>query len=263
MSSRLLDSLATTAPLADAFSDASLLSAMLQFETALARVEARLGIIPAAAAEHIEKAAHPRRVRSRLDCGARAIVRHDRHSSRRAAQGARARMGSGQRHVRPLGRDQPGRHRHGSRLVPRKGMAAPDGRSRRAGAGAAVAVERPCHHGDARADAAAAGSADHVRTEGCRMVCRNRPILDAAVVFPGRGADPAIRRRVRHAGGPRRRRARGVRGAGTRARPLQSRGALAHAARPARHARRGLRRLHRDARQDRARRGPADAARGG
>jgi 3-carboxy-cis,cis-muconate cycloisomerase len=54
---RLIDSLATTEPLADVFSDASTLQAMLDFEVALARVEARLGIIPQAAAETIQKAA--------------------------------------------------------------------------------------------------------------------------------------------------------------------------------------------------------------
>ena len=47
MPARLIDSLATTGPLADLFSDDSLLQAMLDFEVALARAEARLGIVPA------------------------------------------------------------------------------------------------------------------------------------------------------------------------------------------------------------------------
>jgi 3-carboxy-cis,cis-muconate cycloisomerase len=59
MSLRLFDSLATTEPLADLFSDASMLSAMLRFEVALARVEARLGVIPTSAATAIERAADP------------------------------------------------------------------------------------------------------------------------------------------------------------------------------------------------------------
>jgi 3-carboxy-cis,cis-muconate cycloisomerase len=59
MSVRLLASLVTTDPLADVFSDRSLLAAMLQFETALARVEARAGIIPADAADTIATAAQP------------------------------------------------------------------------------------------------------------------------------------------------------------------------------------------------------------
>ena len=43
---RLIESLATTEPLADLFSDDSVLRAMLDFKAALARVEGRLGIIP-------------------------------------------------------------------------------------------------------------------------------------------------------------------------------------------------------------------------
>jgi 3-carboxy-cis,cis-muconate cycloisomerase len=57
MPPRLIDSLATTGPLADLFSDDSLLQAMLDFEVALARAEARLGIVPASAADAIQAAA--------------------------------------------------------------------------------------------------------------------------------------------------------------------------------------------------------------
>ena len=53
MSVRLIDSLATTPPLAELFSDESVLQAMLDFEVALARAEARTGIVPAAAADAI------------------------------------------------------------------------------------------------------------------------------------------------------------------------------------------------------------------
>jgi 3-carboxy-cis,cis-muconate cycloisomerase len=56
---QLIDSLASTEPLADVFSDQSILQAMLEFEVALARVEARLKIIPQAAAEVIATAANP------------------------------------------------------------------------------------------------------------------------------------------------------------------------------------------------------------
>jgi 3-carboxy-cis,cis-muconate cycloisomerase len=55
---RLIESLATTEPLADVFSDRSILRAMLDFEVALARVEARLDVIPRGAAEVIAKAAN-------------------------------------------------------------------------------------------------------------------------------------------------------------------------------------------------------------
>jgi 3-carboxy-cis,cis-muconate cycloisomerase len=50
---RLVDALTTTSALSDLFSDASMLGAMLEFEAALATVEGRLGVIPAAAAETI------------------------------------------------------------------------------------------------------------------------------------------------------------------------------------------------------------------
>jgi 3-carboxy-cis,cis-muconate cycloisomerase len=56
---RLIESLATTEPLADVFSDRSILRAMLAFEAALARVEARLAVIPSEAAAAIAKAANP------------------------------------------------------------------------------------------------------------------------------------------------------------------------------------------------------------
>jgi 3-carboxy-cis,cis-muconate cycloisomerase len=53
----LFDSLATTKALTDVFSDRALLDRMVQFEVALARVQARLGLIPASAAEAIADAA--------------------------------------------------------------------------------------------------------------------------------------------------------------------------------------------------------------
>jgi len=59
MQVRLIDSLATTEPLAEVFSDRSMLQAMLDFEVALSRVEARLKIIPQAAAEVIATEANP------------------------------------------------------------------------------------------------------------------------------------------------------------------------------------------------------------
>jgi len=59
MQVRLIDSMATTEPLAEVFSDRSMLQAMLDFEMALSRVEARLKIIPQAAAEVIATEANP------------------------------------------------------------------------------------------------------------------------------------------------------------------------------------------------------------
>ena len=57
MSSRVIDSLATTDALAAAFSDHTLLEAMCAFETALARAEASAGVMPQAAADAIGRAA--------------------------------------------------------------------------------------------------------------------------------------------------------------------------------------------------------------
>lgn len=54
---RLVENLSTTGPLAELFSDQSVLQAMLDFEVALARTEARLKIVPQAAAEAIASAA--------------------------------------------------------------------------------------------------------------------------------------------------------------------------------------------------------------
>ena len=59
---RLIESLATTASLAEIFSDQSILQAMLDFEVALASSEARLNVIPSSAAEAIERAAKSARI---------------------------------------------------------------------------------------------------------------------------------------------------------------------------------------------------------
>jgi 3-carboxy-cis,cis-muconate cycloisomerase len=59
MSGRLIESLATTPALAIVFSDESILRAMLEFETALARAEAQCGVIPKEAADTITEAARP------------------------------------------------------------------------------------------------------------------------------------------------------------------------------------------------------------
>ncbi len=64
MPPRLIDSLTTTAPLAEIFSDESILQALLDFEAALARAEERAGVIPRGAAQAIESAA----VATNFDC---------------------------------------------------------------------------------------------------------------------------------------------------------------------------------------------------
>jgi 3-carboxy-cis,cis-muconate cycloisomerase len=57
MTSRLIDSLATTDALADLFSDGPVLQAMLEFEAGLARAGAEAGVIPESAARAIAAAA--------------------------------------------------------------------------------------------------------------------------------------------------------------------------------------------------------------
>jgi 3-carboxy-cis,cis-muconate cycloisomerase len=54
---RLIESLATTEALSEVFSDRSVLEAMLAFEVGLARAEARMGVVPDAAAKEIAAAA--------------------------------------------------------------------------------------------------------------------------------------------------------------------------------------------------------------
>ena len=57
MFTRLIESLAATEALAQVFSDGAVLQAMLDFEAALARAEAHIGLIPAHAAVAIAGAA--------------------------------------------------------------------------------------------------------------------------------------------------------------------------------------------------------------
>jgi 3-carboxy-cis,cis-muconate cycloisomerase len=64
MSARLIEALATTEKLADLFSDGAVIGAMVRFEVALAEAEARVGVIPKAAARAIAQAARP----STFDC---------------------------------------------------------------------------------------------------------------------------------------------------------------------------------------------------
>lgn len=57
MPARLIEALSTTEPLSEVFSDKSVLRAMLDFEVALAKAEARVGVIPQSAARAIAAAA--------------------------------------------------------------------------------------------------------------------------------------------------------------------------------------------------------------
>ena len=59
MFTRLIESLAATEAVSEVFSDGAVLRRMLDFEAALARAEARVGVIPAEAAAAIGAAAVP------------------------------------------------------------------------------------------------------------------------------------------------------------------------------------------------------------
>ena len=63
MPARLIESLATTEALAELFSDKPVLQALLDFEVALARAQARLGIVPQTAVDAIAAAAQADAIR--------------------------------------------------------------------------------------------------------------------------------------------------------------------------------------------------------
>jgi 3-carboxy-cis,cis-muconate cycloisomerase len=58
LTARFIESLATTEALGEVFSDVSIVQAMLDFEVALARAEARAGIVPKSAADRMAAAAY-------------------------------------------------------------------------------------------------------------------------------------------------------------------------------------------------------------
>ena len=86
MPSRFIDSFATTPALADRFSDDAVLGAMLRFEAALAHAQARLGMIPQAAADAIASV-------DRLDPASMTEAPGIRHASDSFCRGAEKRVG--------------------------------------------------------------------------------------------------------------------------------------------------------------------------
>ena len=131
-------------------------------------------------------------------------VRQPRDPAGQGADGQRRQGGCRGGALRPLGRDQPGRHRY-------RRHARPARRHRRA-----ARRHQPRHRGLCRTGAstppyrggrphlAAACAADAVRAEA-RRICRGAAPLEAAAAAPApRDAGAAIRRRGRHARRPRR-----------------------------------------------------------
>ncbi len=166
MSSRLIDSLATTDALAEVFSDRSILQAMLDFEAALARAEVKAGVIPEPRGRRDCRRGQGRALRRGGDRQEARELRNRLDSAREGAHGARAGGRRRERAVRPLRRDESGRRGLGDGPHASARPRHPRRRSRasRAHAPGVVRASRP--DGDAGADAAAARAADHVRSQG-------------------------------------------------------------------------------------------------
>ena len=213
---RLIDSLATTAPLAELFSDDSVLRAMLAFEAALARVEGKLGIIPRAAASTISAVART----ANLDAAAIAAEAPQSGTPAipflRALDGERARAVPSGCRICALGRHQPGPLRYSA--GPFVAESADDLRSgpAPAGAGVAASIATASADGDARPHMAAGRAAGHLWTESRGLVrrCRSRTSASDGGVCGVSG--PAVRRRQRHAGRAGQRRAAHRAGPGAR-----------------------------------------------
>ena len=232
------------------FSDENRVQKYLDFEAALARAQARLGIIPQEAADEI----CPPLQRGEIDF-AQAQEADRAHRLSGAAGGAAARraMPRRARRVVPLGRDHAGHHRHrdgdanprgarpgrrrSRRASPTRSPASPANIATRRWPGAAI-CNRRCR----------SPSATRWRPCSPRFDRHQQRLEGTAPARAGR----RIRRRRRHAVLARRPRARNPSRAdeGTRARPAGDR--LAHGARRYRRDRLFPRPRHRHLRQDRA-----------
>ena len=188
------------------------LQGMLDFEAALARAEARAGVIPGRGRAPI--AAQCRAELFDVDA---ARARHARSAGNPAipmVKGLTALVAEGDPRppaLRPLGCDEPGRDGHRARAaaarVPRADRSAISRGSRPRSPRLA---EEHRAHADGRPDLAAAGAADHLRAQG-RGLARARWSATAQRIgrAPAAPARPPARRGGRHAGLAGRRRARG------------------------------------------------------
>ena len=207
--------------------DRARLQRMLDFEAALARAEAAVGVVTATGAVVIGEACDASRYDiDALVAGASALRQHRHRRGRRADQGGR-RPRSGGGELRALGRHQPGRHRHRADAGASRRDRCADRRPRPRHQGLRGVGRPPPPHPFGRPHLAAAGAADAVRAEACRL-CRGAGALArAADPASPRGAGAAVRRRRRHARGARRarlRRGRTARGAAQSARCPTRRG---------------------------------------
>ena len=231
------------------FSDERRVQHYLDIEAALARVQARLGIIPSEAAEEICRHCHVAEFDlARLKTQTERIGYPVLPVVQQLVGLCRGRA----RRVVPLGRHDPGHHRHRDRPAdPRR---ARPGRAGSAGDRRRARRARPPlpRHADGGAQQPAAGGADHLRLQGGRAArrlpapprsgCRScaRGCWSASSAAP-RATSPRSA-----TDGPQ-----GPGGADGRARPRPARDRLAHHARPHRRGRLLPRPRHRHARQDR------------
>ena len=117
----LLDPLFRSQAVEKAFSNRATLQAMLDFEAALARAEARAGFIPAAAAPAIEAKCRAELYDMTVLGALRSKIRQPRHPSREAAHRTRRSKGQRSRSLCTLGSHKSGRDRH----RPRAGIERP------------------------------------------------------------------------------------------------------------------------------------------
>ena len=182
MAGRLIESLATTDAFAELFSDASVLQAMLDFEVGLARAQAKVGLVPRAAADAIAAVAKPelfdaaKLAKDALLAGALADPAGKSVDRKRARE--RLRRGR----IRSLGRHQSGRGRH--RIDPPAKTCTPSSgiRSRPSGKQFAAARRGPREYRDAGAHSVASRATDDVRTQGRGMARLDSPLQSEAQV---------------------------------------------------------------------------------
>ena len=162
---------------------------MLEFESALARAAAVAGVIPRPAARAISEAA----LRGGFDTAA--IARggpRRRHAGDSAGQGsARARSPRSIRRVPPTCTGEPPARTSPTRrwcCSLEQARVRHRRRSRAARSRPARAVGTARGDGDARTDAAAAGHADHIRSQGCRVDGGNHAELAASARRVGTSA---------------------------------------------------------------------------
>ena len=215
---------------------------MLDVEAALARAQARAGLVPEEDAEAIAAACRADRF-DLAALGADAAAAGNPVVPLVRALGE-AVAGPAAAHRPPRG-DEPGRARLGrdARRPSRAGTAAGrPARGRRSGGGAG---RGPPRDADGRAHAAAAGAAGDLRPQGGDLAGRPGRGRRATGHRPLRAPGRPARRRGGHARGARRRRDRGARPARPRARPGRARAPLAHDAHAPGRAGRGARRRRR------------------